>query len=832
MIQKLKVTFLLVTVLAASSCSELEDAVNSNLSTNQITYKVETLNEWNKVESSAKQARTRAAMPADGDVVKRVNGWSGPLYLHALEEPGIHIRDYKDRPVNKQGQLLADENTGRIIATRGSKVTNTSLTDFGINVKRVSSDNNAETFIDNEEVKTVVDSKYKTSADHFWPSDNTRLNFYGYYPYNSGDYSKYIFVNNTGATPVITYKSTAGNTSATATEVKGQPDLCVATKPAQTRPSTSAKPDAVDMTFNHALTAITFAVGSDMVPGTFKSITVSGVYLEGDYTYDSGWSTANKPTGSITLTLNGETGIYHSSKEAVALTGRDSTLLMVPQKVPSGATISMLFNDGNGDKTFTANIGGTEWTSGSTIIYKLSTQAVNNMTLGTITFPNTWTAAGYPKTDYASDESMGLYSVDDLGNLRAQNVKITYNGKSWTPATSVRFSPAFKYFVYYPYNAEMSSSSVTSTATTAEQFFGKYTNTPSADQSTSLSALTSNDLQIGVGTADNTGSNVNFAAANMKHMNGLAVVNLNAKTVPQTYYYDGNTGKASSVRAASTTTATVWPSVNFSSSTKPYSSSNTSSLKRYLAIVKSSTTTTISTTATSGCEAWSLSYNVSQNTSLSQSVTSSRPGYYLGWVFGYTGAAQTLNAQETGKYKVECWGASGGSAAYDNLNAGYTTPVSGGAGGYCSGEINLKDIPYYIYVGHAGSSYHTETEFNGGGGAGSTSNYFCSSGGGATDFRLTYSSDWSNFESLKSRIMVAAGGGGAQHYLIGSAGGYGGGLIGGSGHYSSDPFYDSDILPTGGTQTAGGAGGKTAQGGLSVADGCRCLTKELDMIAC
>ena len=341
-------------------------------------------------------------------------------------------------------------------------------------------------------------------------------------------------------------------------------------------------------------------------------------------------------------------------------------------------------------------------------------------------------------------------------------------------------------------------------------FFGKYTNTPSVDQSTSLSALTNNDLQIGAGTADNTGSNVNFAAANMKHVNGLAVVSLNGKTVPQTYYYDGNTGKASSVRAASTTTATVWPSVNFSSSTKPYSSSNTSSLKRYLAIIKPSTATTISTTATSGCEAWSLSYNVNQNTSSSQSVTSSRPGYYLGWVYSYTGTAQTLNAQETGKYKVECWGASGGSAAYDNHNAGYTTPVSGGAGGYCSGEINLKAIPYYIYVGHAGSSYHTETEFNGGGGAGSIGNYFCSSGGGATDFRLTYSSEWSNFESLKSRIMVAAGGGGAQHYLIGSAGGYGGGLTGDSGHYSIADFLNSsDILPTGGTQTAGGAGGKT-----------------------
>ena len=341
-------------------------------------------------------------------------------------------------------------------------------------------------------------------------------------------------------------------------------------------------------------------------------------------------------------------------------------------------------------------------------------------------------------------------------------------------------------------------------------FFGKYTNTPSVDQSTSLSALTNNDLQIGAGTADNTGSNVNFAAANMKHVNGLAVVSLNGKTVPQTYYYDGNTGKASSVRAASTTTATVWPSVNFSSSTKPYSSSNTSSLKRYLAIIKPSTATTISTTATSGCEAWSLSYNVNQNTSSSQSVTSSRPGYYLGWVYSYTGTAQTLNAQETGKYKVECWGASGGSAAYDNYSAGFTTPVSGGAGGYCSGEINLKAIPYYIYVGHAGSSYHTETEFNGGGGAGSIGNYFCSSGGGATDFRLTYSSEWSNFESLKSRIMVAAGGGGAQHYLEGIEGGYGGGLSGDSGHYTTADFFkSSDILPTGGTQTAGGAGSKT-----------------------
>ena len=255
--------------------------------------------------------------------------------------------------------------------------------------------------------------------------------------------------------------------------------------------------------------------------------------------------------------------------------------------------------------------------------------------------------------------------------------------------------------------------------------FGKYTNTPSADQSTSLSALTNNDLQIGMGTADNTGSEVNFAAANMKHVNGLAVVNLNAKTVPQTYYYDGNTGKASSVRAASTTTATVWPSVKFSSSTKPYSSSNTSSLKRYLAIIKPSTAATISTTATSGCEAWSLSYNVSKNTSSSQSVTSSRPGYYLGWVYSYKGTVETFTAPENANYKLEVWGAQGGCAW------GTPQPESQwGRGGYSYGLYSLKrNFPLYICVGGAGSS----TGYNGG----TPPYYYGGAGGGCTDITST-----------------------------------------------------------------------------------------------
>ena len=278
----------------------------------------------------------------------------------------------------------------------------------------------------------------------------------------------------------------------------------------------------------------------------------------------------------------------------------------------------------------------------------------------------------------------------------------------------------------------------------------------------------------------------------MKHVNGLAVVNLNAKTVPQTYYYDGNTGKASSVRAASTTTATVWPSVNFSSSTKPYSTSNTSSLKRYLAIVKPNTATTISTTATSGCEAWSLSYNVNQNTSSSQSVTSSRPGYYLGRVYSYKGAVETFTAPENANYKLEVWGASGSS------EGGYSTGMS----------TYTKNQRLYVCVGGKGAysvGSQSDGGYNGGGNSNPTliNNIFGGGGGGGATHianKLEGTGELVNYESHRNEILLVAGGGGSGDH--GAKAGYGGGINGTDGDYDGA----DGIGGKGGTQTQGGDG--------------------------
>ena len=77
------------------------------------------------------------------------------------------------------------------------------------------------------------------------------------------------------------------------------------------------------------------------------------------------------------------------------------------------------------------------------------------------------------------------------------------------------------------------------------------------------------------------------------------------------------------------------------------------------------------------------------------------------------------------------------------------------------------------------------------------------SGGGATDVRLVNGA-WNDFDSLASRIMVAAGGGGAyngdNYNWKSNPGGYGGALTGGDGSQGSDRW----CYGTGATQTSGG----------------------------
>ncbi|MBP3635347.1 MAG: InlB B-repeat-containing protein [Bacilli bacterium] len=151
--------------------------------------------------------------------------------------------------------------------------------------------------------------------------------------------------------------------------------------------------------------------------------------------------------------------------------------------------------------------------------------------------------------------------------------------------------------------------------------------------------------------------------------------------------------------------------------------------------------------------------------------------------YGYTGDYQEYIVPESGRYKIELWGASGG-----NSMANGSIGAQGGLGGYTKGEINLeKGQKLYIFVGQKGTDAlvgkDSEASYNGGG-LGTWDNHddeAAGAGGGATDIRLFQENGmWSNFDSLKSRIMVAGGGGGASWTTNG-------GNAGGLNSYSSNP---------------------------------------------
>ena len=166
--------------------------------------------------------------------------------------------------------------------------------------------------------------------------------------------------------------------------------------------------------------------------------------------------------------------------------------------------------------------------------------------------------------------------------------------------------------------------------------------------------------------------------------------------------------------------------------------------------------------------------------------------------FSYTGKSQNFKVTIEGTYKLEVWGAQGGT---DNGNA-YSY------GGYSVGTFSLsKNTTLYIEV--AGKGNNSAGGYNGGG---SGTNGF-PGGGGATHI-ATRSGLLSSLSSYKSSILLVAGGGGGCWTAFGLGNiGDGGGMVGNPGSTASG------TNTQGGSQSAGGTGsenGSFGQGGNGV----------------
>ena len=141
----------------------------------------------------------------------------------------------------------------------------------------------------------------------------------------------------------------------------------------------------------------------------------------------------------------------------------------------------------------------------------------------------------------------------------------------------------------------------------------------------------------------------------------------------------------------------------------------------------------------------------------------------------------------SGTYKFEAWGSAGSGS-------------KPGKGAFVEGTlILLESRTLYFYIGTM-SGFNSAKII--------TEKYFFKAGG-ATDVR-TVPGDWNDFESLKSRILVAGGGGSAE--WPGSKGGDSG-LNGTTGYgclrHDSIDFSEENYCH-GGTQTSGGEGSKNS----------------------
>ena len=535
-------------VVFLTSCSENESLQQAHLSTDQINFIASMAHQWDANTKSAPQnPSSRSAGVRDNEAPIHVNAnLAKPLYLHPVVQDGIHIWSKQGTPITRSGAPIEDVEQERVVQTRGSK--KDKLSDYtSFNVSAVNTHDNPESLFFGYQKAVSVTSNSTTTwhvSDGIkcWPEAPATLSFYAYAPDNS--MVSVTSGSDAAGVKTVHYRAT--------TPVTDQPDLIVSSA-AESRPS-NAKPTAVNLPFYHALTAVTFSVDAAMMPGTLTKVELVNVNTEGDCTMTasptSPFSWSNQTTPS-TFSFDFKDKPVAVGSSAVTLTSGEKTLMMVPQTLPADAKVNFTFTLKNGvSQTLSAPIGGNgkQWEAGKSIIYKLSTNAVSTISATSVSFPTTWndiavTSAtdkvSYPKSAFDNGESIGLYVVDEAGQLVGKNIKLTKNAEGWKLDGNDKFMllTRYKYFAYYPYST--TAPKVNVSADNAADFFASKISSlsPASDQSAQKTLL-AQDFQVATGAFGPDGASLKL---DMAHQVGLAVLNLTNKKVADTRRFKDDT---------------------------------------------------------------------------------------------------------------------------------------------------------------------------------------------------------------------------------------------------------------------------------------------------
>ena len=369
----LSLPVLLSVVLLASCRDEIETGAYTGP---YIRFSVSEGSEWHSTRAAGGPAEK--AVPRDS--VQPLHGGDGntPLYLHTL---------YTDSIASPSSDVCPDT----AVLTRATPVKDDNMYgSFGVSAYSYTgswSESRTPDYFYNATASKSGSGDYALASTYYWPGASYKMKFFAYAPKDNGQYVLSGSTHPGSPTIGVTIPS----------DVNDQEDLLVA----QTAELAGNTNTAVALTFNHALTAVRFVCGNDMQDGTVKSVSLKNVYSKGTYNMGTQtWSDVDTPADFSQTLDKSTTGTPNE-----ALTTDAQTFMMIPQTLPDGAQIEVVFTDYAGtDHTLTADIKGTEWPIGKTVTYKISSSSINWTYELSVNMPGDFTYSGgtqqYSVTSY------------------------------------------------------------------------------------------------------------------------------------------------------------------------------------------------------------------------------------------------------------------------------------------------------------------------------------------------------------------------------------------------------------------------------------------------
>lgn len=529
--KKINTTYLIVlSALVFASCSE-SDGLSSGiaLSKEKIAFAANVVNGWN----GNSHTRVQNGIAEYHGPLKVTSNTKQQLYLHPIIQNGVYFYNQEGELVTRDGIAISKGGNKIISTTRGSLAQDVNS---GFGISAIYNDGTDKAYFVNNKATKVGDLWFTENKTE-WPASTNGLSFYAYAPHsNDNSMLRLAGDDKIAQSKQIQYK-------ASSTDIVNQPDFVVANSKDNKLVSGKAQP-SVNLTFSHALTAISFVAAKDILSGTVKSVSFKNVKGNGIYNLETGsWTSVDTPM-DFTLRLGTDgNGVTVNGTSDIALTSGTQNFMMIPQRFTSDdSKVVMELEEADGTSYHLEAPLKTEWQAGHTVTYRLSSSSLlPGLEITTVSYPQDWVdkykvdGKSVFNSAYQKDDSIGIYAINARGEVTQANVKATYDGTKWSlpGGEKLRNNATISYFAYFPYvkDGDQKLASMPKLGdpvspdvlSSAHAFFkGLEDNWEVKDQST-LEKLNAADLQVCKAVLDKTASGLNLT---MQHGVGLADITL------------------------------------------------------------------------------------------------------------------------------------------------------------------------------------------------------------------------------------------------------------------------------------------------------------------